>query len=254
MHWGRETFALAIAVQNLVWGIDAAVRRDDRRQVRHGRVVVGGAAALRARPRRRWRIATTPLMLRADRRRADRHRAVRASRSASSPACSAARIPPEKRSMALGISAAAGSFGQFALLPLTQWLLSHVGWYGALLALAAVALLMVPLAAALVERQRRASARVPAIGRPGDARSAGPPRLHAADGRLLRLRLPGRVHRRAPARLSRRQGAARRTSRVTALALIGLFNIVGTYVAGWLGGRMPQDATSCRRSISRAPS
>ena len=46
--------------------------------------------------------------------------------------------PPEKRSMALGISAAAGSFGQFALLPVTQSLLSHIGWYGALLALAAV--------------------------------------------------------------------------------------------------------------------
>ena len=53
--------------------------------------------------------------------------------------------PPEKRSMALGISAAAGSFGQFAMLPLTQWLLSHLGWHGALLTLAAVALLMVPL-------------------------------------------------------------------------------------------------------------
>ena len=48
--------------------------------------------------------------------------------------------------MALGISAAAGSFGQFAMLPFTQWLLSNVGWYGALLALAAVGLLMVPLA------------------------------------------------------------------------------------------------------------
>ena len=41
---------------------------------------------------------------------------------------------------------------------------------------------------------------------------------------------------------------------VTALALIGLFNIVGTYATGWLGGRMPQEATSCRRSISDAPS
>ena len=37
--------------------------------------------------------------------------------------------------MALGISAAAGSFGQFAMLPVTQWLLAHVGWYGALLAM-----------------------------------------------------------------------------------------------------------------------
>jgi hypothetical protein len=58
------------------------------------------------------------------------------------------KFPPEKRSMALGISAAAGSFGQFAVLPLTQWLLEP-GWHGALLTLSAVALLMVPLSAAI---------------------------------------------------------------------------------------------------------
>ena len=75
------------------------------------------------------------------------------------------RYPPEKRSMALGISAAAGSFGQFAVLPLTQWLLSRLGWYGALLTLAAVALLMVPLSAALDERHLSTRARVPAVGR-----------------------------------------------------------------------------------------
>src|SRR2546423_11844435 len=62
-------------------------------------------------------------------------------------------FPPEKRSMALGISAAAGSFGQFALLPLTQTLLTHVGWYGALIALSAVGLLMAPLAAAMIEKR-----------------------------------------------------------------------------------------------------
>ena len=42
------------------------------------------------------------------------------------------RFPPEKRSMALGISAAAGSFGQFAMLPFTQWMLTNLGWHGAL--------------------------------------------------------------------------------------------------------------------------
>ena len=60
--------------------------------------------------------------------------------------------------MALGISAAAGSFGQFAVLPLTQYLLTHIGWYGALLTLASVSLLMVPLAAAMVERNLGAHA------------------------------------------------------------------------------------------------
>src|SRR4029078_4704252 len=62
-------------------------------------------------------------------------------------------FPPEKRSMALGISAAAGSFGPFAMLPLTPWLLSRVGWVGALMALGGVGLAIAPLAAAMIERR-----------------------------------------------------------------------------------------------------
>ena len=54
-------------------------------------------------------------------------------------------FPPEKRSMVLGISAAAGSFGQFAMLPFTQLLMTHLGWHGTLIALSGVALLMAPM-------------------------------------------------------------------------------------------------------------
>ena len=61
--------------------------------------------------------------------------------------------------MALGISAAAGSFGQFAMLPATQWLISNLGWHGALVAFGGVALLMGPLAVALVEKRRAARTR-----------------------------------------------------------------------------------------------
>ena len=73
--------------------------------------------------------------------------------------------PPEKRSMALGISAASGSFGQFALLPVTQSLISQLGWYGALFALAAVALLMIPLVGVARTSGTSDRARVPAVGR-----------------------------------------------------------------------------------------
>ena len=66
--------------------------------------------------------------------------------------------------MALGISAAAGSFGQFAMLPLTQWLLSHVGWYGALLALAGGRAADGAAVGGDWSRSTRRSARVPAIG------------------------------------------------------------------------------------------
>ena len=147
------------------------------------------------------------------------------------------RFPPEKRSMALGISAAAGSFGQFAVLPFTQWLLTNIGWHGALLALAAVALLIVPLAAAMVERhETRAHA---------FQQSAGEAMSEALGHRGYVLLTLGffvcgfqvvfvGVH--LPAYLADRGMPAHVA--VMALALIGLFNIVGTYIAGWLGGRM----------------
>jgi MFS family permease len=145
--------------------------------------------------------------------------------------------PPEKRSMALGISAAAGSFGQFALLPLTQWLLSHVGWYGALLTLAAVGLLMAPLALALVERrtghvhafrQSAGEAMREALGHRGYVLLTLGFFVCGFQVTFIGVHLPSYVlDKGLPAYVG-----------VTALMLIGLFNIVGTYVAGWLGARI----------------
>ena len=142
--------------------------------------------------------------------------------------------------MALGISAAAGSFGQFALLPLTQWLLSHLGWYGALLALAGVA------AADGAARRRRWSR---SARRDAHAfqQSAGEAMREALGHRGYLLLTLGffvcgfqvvfiGVH--LPAYLADK-GLPPHVA-VTALALIGLFNIVGTYTTGWLGCRMPQ--------------
>ena len=149
------------------------------------------------------------------------------------------RYPPEKRSMALGISAAAGSFGQFAVLPLTQWLLSNLGWHGALLALAGVALLMVPLSAAMYEKHLSTAHAF--------QQSAGAAMREAIGHRGYMLLTLGffvcgfqvvfvGVH--LPAYLADK-GMAPHVA-VTALALIGLFNIVGTYTTGWLGSRMPR--------------
>src|SRR5207244_13334259 len=146
-------------------------------------------------------------------------------------------LPPEKRSMALGISAAAGSAGQFAVLPLTQWLLTNIGWQGALIALSAVALLMAPLAASMVERgERQAHA---------FRQSAGEAMTEALGHRGYMLLTVGffvcgfqvvfvGVH--LPAYLADHGMPARVA--VTALALIGLFHIVGTYVTGWLGAKL----------------
>jgi predicted MFS family arabinose efflux permease len=141
--------------------------------------------------------------------------------------------------MVLGISAAAGSFGQFAVLPLVQWLLGNVGWQYALIALSGVALLMAPLAAAMVENR---SAIVHAFQQ--SAREAVREALEHRGYVLLTLgffvcgfqvvfigvHLPSYL-------LDKGFSPA---VGVTALALIGLFNIVGTLGAGWLGGRIPK--------------
>src|SRR3990172_1901484 len=58
-------------------------------------------------------------------------------------------VPPEKRSFGMGIATAAGSFGQFALLPVTQFLITRFDWHVALLAMAGIVALIVPLAGAL---------------------------------------------------------------------------------------------------------
>jgi predicted MFS family arabinose efflux permease len=237
LQWGRETFALAIAVQNLMWGATQPFAGMIADKYGTARVVLAGAL-LYALGLGAMAHATTPAML------------VLAGGVLIGTGLSGVTFsvisgvlgrsyPPEKRSMVLGISAAAGSFGQFAMLPFTQWLLSGLGWYAALLALAAVGLLMVPLAAALVEKR--------AVQAHAFTQSAGEAMREALGHRGYLLLTIGFfvcgfqvvfVGLHLPAYLADR-GMAPHVA-VTALALIGLFNIVGTYTTGWLGSRMPK--------------
>src|SRR5205085_11509511 len=61
------------------------------------------------------------------------------------------QIAPEQRSWAMGVAAAAGSFGQFLMVPVEGFLISGLGWQQALLTLAGVVLLIAPLALGLRE-------------------------------------------------------------------------------------------------------
>ena len=237
LHWGRETFALALAVQNLVWG--AATPFAGMYADRFGShkvafvcalLYVAGLATMAHATSPVTMVLTAGVLIGTG----------LAGLSFSVVAGVLGRkYPPEKRSMALGISAAAGSFGQFAMLPLTQWLLSHLGWYGALLALAVVALLMIPLSAAIYEKHLSTAHAF--------QQSAGAAMREALGHRGYMLLTIGffvcgfqlvfvGVH--LPAYLAD-HGLPPHVA-VTALALIGLFNIVGTYATGWLGSRMPK--------------
>jgi predicted MFS family arabinose efflux permease len=238
LHWGRESFALALAVQNLVWGLSQPFAGMIADKYGAGRVTAGGAAlyiaglALMAYPFAPWFFVLTSGVL--------------IGMGLSGVTFSLVlgvigrRYPPEKRSMALGIAAAAGSFGQFAMLPLTQWLLTHVGWHGALLIMAGIAVLMIPLALGMVEDKSGGAAHA-------FVQSAGQAMREALGHRGYMLLTVGffvcgfqvvfvGVH--LPAFLADR-GFPPHVA-VISLALVGLFNIVGTYTTGWLGGRIPK--------------
>ena len=72
-------------------------------------------------------------------------------------------VAPDKRSWAMGVAAAAGSFGQFLMVPVENWLIGGFGWQEALFVLGCLALAIVPLAFGLREpavrtaRDRRAA-------------------------------------------------------------------------------------------------
>ena len=149
-------------------------------------------------------------------------------------------LPPEKRGMASGIVNAGGSFGQFAVVPLAQFLSGAIGWVGAVTTIGFMALAVAPLAWVLRGKPPAAAAG------PGVAaektmkeavRDAGrdPSFLYLTTGffvcgfhvAFIATHLPGVV---AACGLPPDVGA-------WALSLIGLFNIAGSFTAGWAIGR-----------------
>jgi predicted MFS family arabinose efflux permease len=149
----------------------------------------------------------------------------------------ARNVAPERRSWAMGVTAAAGSFGQFLMVPVEAWLIAAWGWQNALLVLGCLVLAIMPLAIGLKE---------PLAGTvPGFRQSVGDALREAFGYRSFQLLMAGYfvcgfqvvfigVH--MPSYL-KDQGLGPEVA-TTALALIGLFNVLGTYAAGSLGQRM----------------
>jgi len=231
--WGRETFSLAMAIQNLIWGLLGPFAGGVADRYGTGRVVVlcGVAYVLGLVA---MAFAETPLAL---------HLgsgfliglALSGATFATVLAVIGRVTPAEKRSTALGIAVAAGSFGQFAILPITQLLISSFDWHVALLVLAAIAALIVPLAFFTSGKGAPHSGPQQSLG--GALHEALRERgfhllfwgyfvcgFHIA---MLTVHLPAYV---TDNGMKPEQG-------MMALALIGLCNMVGTFAAGWLGGR-----------------
>jgi len=236
--WDRQTFAFAIAIQNLAWGfigIFAGMLAD-----RFGafRVLFGGAvlyalglAGMALSPNALLFSLTAGVLIGA---------AQAGTTYAVVYGVIGRQIDPAKRSWAMGVAAAAGSFGQFLMVPVEGFLISGIGWQQALLALAVVVLLIVPLATGLRE--------------PGFASGATVPKREQTVGQALReafkypsfqLLMAGYfvcgfqvvfigVH--MPSYLKDKGLSPQVAS--YALALIGLCNVVGTYIAGTLGQKL----------------
>src|ERR1700760_712509 len=238
--WGRDVFGLALAVQNLLWGLGQPFAGAIADRFGIVRVMCVGAL-LYAGGLLMMRYATTPLSL-------ELGAGVLIGFGLSG--CSfnlvlsafSKLLPPEKRGLALGAGTAAGSFGQFIFAPTGVALLGTIGWQGTLLVFAALMLLIVPLSLALAT-PRATAANVPAA----DQQSFKTALAEAFGHRSFVLLVLGfftcgfqlafiTVH--LPAYLVDRGIPARAGG--WGIAAIGLFNIVGSLSVGWLQNIFPK--------------
>jgi MFS family permease len=235
--WTRETFAFALAVQNLAWGLAGPVAGGlaDRfgafRVLIVGSLLYAGGLVLMG-------LATTGIGFTAS-----AGLLLGMAQSGTTYAVVygviGRNVAADKRSWAMGVAAAAGSFGQFLMVPVENWLIGSFGWQSALFILGCMALAIAPLAFGLKE---------PAYVKPtGVQQSIGAALREALGYRSFQLLMAGYfvcgfqvvfigVH--MPSYL-KDHGLTPNVA-TTALALIGLFNVIGTYTAGTLGQRMPK--------------
>ena len=235
--WTREAFAFAIAIQNLAWGVAGIFAGMAADRFGAFKVLLVGAA-LYALGLIGMAHASTPLMF-------SLTAGVMLGMAQAGTTYAVVfgvigrNVAPERRSWAMGIAAAAGSFGQVLMVPTEGFLIQQFGWQQALVILGVAALLIMPLAFALRE--------------PGFAGSAQAPREQTILQALteafkypsFQLLMAGYfvcgfqvvfigVH--LPSYLKDKGLSPLVAS--YALALVGLFNVFGTYIAGALGQRM----------------
>lgn len=230
--WSRETFSFAIALQNLVWGLASpfAGALADRHGA--GRTVLG-AAVLYVIGLVLMSQAASPLAF-------DLSAGVLIGLGLSGTTFAVImgvigrHTSPEKRSLALGIASAGGSFGQFAVLPIGQALISAYGWQSALVLLAAGVGLIAPLAYALADGHKPAANSGQSIAE-ALREASGQRSFHylfwsyfvcGFQTAFIMLHLPSFLV----------DGGLTANVGMTAVALIGLFNIFGCFFFGWAGG------------------
>ena len=237
--WTRETYSLALALQNLMWGVFGPFVGMAADRLGTAKVVTAGALFYAAGLLWMALVDSSFLFIVGS-----------GVLIGAGLACTAfgaisgiigRTAPAAQRSWAFGLSSAAGSFGQFMMMPVEQHLILANGWQQALTILAILVLvLMLPMAYFLREpalsvgnvRQQSIAEAV------REAFSYGSFRLLLAGYFVCGFQLVFiGVH--MPVYL-RDRGLSDGNVAVAALALIGLFNIFGSYTAGRLGGLYPK--------------
>jgi MFS family permease len=235
--WSRETFGLALALQNLLWGIAQPFTGMIADRFGSAKVILAGLLVY-ALGLLTMAYAGTPGVYTLG---AGVLVGVALSGSAFGAVYGALSrlFPAERRSWALGVAGAIGGLGQFCTVPFVQSLMSRVGWVSTLVVLAAVLIMLAPLSAWLRDH--------PVLHVPGDssAQSIGAAVCEALSHRGFWLLSFGffacgfqlafiGVH--LPAYLLDKGLSARNAS--AALALIALANVLGTYLCGYAGDFM----------------
>ena len=232
--WTRESFGFAIALQNIVWGLGQpfagaiADRFGAARVIAAGGLFYAAGVALMAHSNDPLTLDVTAGLL------------IGLGLSGSGfgvvMGVVGRAVPADKRSAALGLVGAGGSFGQFAMLPLGQALISQIGWFNALLIMAALSLLIVPAAVALAgsntaaheSGQSMTSALKEAAAHKGFWFLTVSFLVCGFQTIFIMIHLPAYLV----------DKGLSPTAGMTALALVGFFNIVGSYACGVLGGRL----------------
>ncbi|MGO4711024.1 MFS transporter [Bradyrhizobium sp. 2TAF24] len=240
LGWGRDVFAFALAVQNLLWGLGqpfagaVADRFGTLRVLSVGALMYAAGLLL-------MRYAGSPSVLTLS-------TGVLIGFGLSG--CSfnlvlaafSKLVPPHKRNLALGVGTAAGSFGQFLFAPVSVALIDHIGWPATLTAFAVLMLFVVPLSFAV------ATPPAASVDAPAEDRQSFTQALSEAFGHRSYVLLVlgfftcgfqlAFVTAHLPAYLVDRGMPAQTGGWV--LAVIGLFNMIGSISVGWLAGYFPR--------------
>ena len=235
--WTRETFAFALAIQNLAWGVAQPLTGMIADRFGAARVIAAGLV-LYALGLVGMAWAESPAAFVWS---AGVCIGVALSCTAFGAVYGALNrlLPPERRSWAMGLAGALGGFGQFVLVPVVQGLIGRWGWASALLVLAAIMAAVLPLAWPLRETHAAViDADAPDLGLLAALREAFSHRgfwlLNAgftACGFQLAF-----IATHLPAYLLDK--GLQPANAVVALAIIALANTAGTYCFGLLGARL----------------